>query len=117
MQQQSSNIILITHICDYCGAVHLFNLILSLWKALGDIEIAVKMVKASQDSEEHPLDRQYRSLHCQMQPVDSGCEEFKVWAMLLTSEEVMGSLVWWPIKQNVFIVLIEHSLGGKHPQL
>lgn len=97
----------------------LFNLIWSFLKALGDIEIAVKMVKASQDSEEHPLDRQYRSLHCQMQPMDSGCEEFKVWALLLTSEEVMGSLVQWPIEQNcvVFIVFIEDSLGGKHPKL
>lgn len=51
---------------------------IALLEALGDIEIAVKMVKASQDSEEHPLDRQYSSLHCQIQPVDSACEEFKV---------------------------------------
>lgn len=72
--------------------MHLFNLISSLLKALGDIEIAVKMVKASQDSEEHPLDRQYSSLHCQIQPVDSACEEFKVWASLLTSGQIMGSL-------------------------
>ncbi|XP_041659335.1 poly [ADP-ribose] polymerase 2 [Cheilinus undulatus] len=51
---------------------------IALLEALSDIQIAVKMVQSSEDSDEHPLDRQYKSLRCQLQPLDSGCEEYKV---------------------------------------
>lgn len=47
-------------------------------KALSDIQIAVKMVKSSEDSDEHPLDRQYHSLRCKLQPLDSSNNEYKV---------------------------------------
>uniref|UniRef100_UPI001ED80A29 poly [ADP-ribose] polymerase 2 n=1 Tax=Scatophagus argus TaxID=75038 RepID=UPI001ED80A29 len=51
---------------------------IALLEALSDIQIAVKMVKSSEDSDEHPLDRQYCSLHCQLQPMDSSSHEYKV---------------------------------------
>ncbi|XP_068197339.1 poly [ADP-ribose] polymerase 2 [Antennarius striatus] len=51
---------------------------IALLEALSDIEIAVKMVKSSEDGDEHPLDRQYSSLKCQLQPLESGCDEYKV---------------------------------------
>ncbi|XP_068604576.1 poly [ADP-ribose] polymerase 2 [Brachionichthys hirsutus] len=51
---------------------------IALLEALSDIEIAVKMVKSSEDGDEHPLDRQYSSLRCQLQPLESSCHEFKV---------------------------------------
>ncbi|KAM8850853.1 poly [ADP-ribose] polymerase 2 isoform 1-T1 [Spinachia spinachia] len=51
---------------------------ISLLEALSDIQIAVKMVQSSEDSDEHPLDRQYCSLGCQMQPLDSGSHEYSV---------------------------------------
>ncbi|KAL6103827.1 parp2 [Pungitius sinensis] len=51
---------------------------ISLLEALSDIQIAVKMVESSEDCDEHPLDRQYCSLQCQMQPLDSGSHEYKV---------------------------------------
>ncbi|KAM4605559.1 poly [ADP-ribose] polymerase 2 isoform 2-T2 [Polymixia lowei] len=51
---------------------------IALLEALSDIQIAVKVVQSSGDSEEHPLDRQYSSLHCQLQPLDPGSNEFKV---------------------------------------
>ncbi|XP_054452113.1 poly [ADP-ribose] polymerase 2 [Anoplopoma fimbria] len=51
---------------------------ISLLEALSDIQIAVKMVQSSENSDEHPLDRQYCSLHCQMQPLDSGSNEYTV---------------------------------------
>uniref|UniRef100_A0A8C4GG11 Poly [ADP-ribose] polymerase n=1 Tax=Dicentrarchus labrax TaxID=13489 RepID=A0A8C4GG11_DICLA len=50
---------------------------ISLLEALSDIQIAVKMVQSSNDSDEHPLDRQYRSLQCQLQPLDSATNEYK----------------------------------------
>lgn len=51
---------------------------IALLEALSDIQIAVKMVQSSEDSDEHPLDRQYHSLKCQLQPLDSSGNEYKV---------------------------------------
>ncbi|XP_035527134.1 poly [ADP-ribose] polymerase 2 [Morone saxatilis] len=58
---------------------------ISLLEALSDIQIAVKMVQSSNDSDEHPLDRQYRSLQCQLQPLDSAGNEYKVIERFLLS--------------------------------
>lgn len=60
------------------STVVFISLFLSFLKALSDIQIAVKMIKANEDSDENPLDRQYRDLHCRLQPLDSGCHEYKV---------------------------------------
>uniref|UniRef100_UPI00398F8A38 poly [ADP-ribose] polymerase 2 isoform X3 n=1 Tax=Pristiophorus japonicus TaxID=55135 RepID=UPI00398F8A38 len=49
-----------------------------LLEALGDIEIAIKVVKAEMGSAENPLDRQYRSLHCSLKPLEHTASEFKV---------------------------------------
>ncbi|XP_008297456.1 poly [ADP-ribose] polymerase 2 [Stegastes partitus] len=51
---------------------------IALLEALSDIQIAVKMVQSSEDSDEHPLDRQYHSLQCKLQPVDSSSNEYTV---------------------------------------
>ncbi|MEQ2256427.1 Poly [ADP-ribose] polymerase 2, partial [Ilyodon furcidens] len=51
---------------------------IALLEALSEIQIAVKMAQSNADSDEHPLDRQYHSLQCQLQPLDSSSHEFKV---------------------------------------
>ncbi|XP_026060896.1 poly [ADP-ribose] polymerase 2-like isoform X4 [Carassius auratus] len=51
---------------------------ITLLEALCDIQIAVKMVQSSVQNDEHPLDRQYRSLQCRLQPLDSNSNEYKV---------------------------------------
>ncbi|XP_067308481.1 poly [ADP-ribose] polymerase 2 [Pseudorasbora parva] len=51
---------------------------IALLEALSDIQIAVKMVQSSVQSDEHPLDRHYRSLQCRLQPLDSHSNEYKV---------------------------------------
>ncbi|XP_032388428.1 poly [ADP-ribose] polymerase 2 isoform X1 [Etheostoma spectabile] len=51
---------------------------IALLEALSDIQIAVKMVQYSEDSDEHPLDRQYSSLRCQMEPLASSSHEYTV---------------------------------------
>ncbi|XP_075954152.1 poly [ADP-ribose] polymerase 2 [Anarhichas minor] len=51
---------------------------ISLLEALSEIQIAVKMVQSSGEGDEHPLDRQYCSLQCQMQPLDSSSHEYTV---------------------------------------
>ena len=57
---------------------HAYNVCCLLFKALSDIQIAVKMVQSSQESDEHPLDRQYHSLQCALQPLDSSSREYAV---------------------------------------
>ncbi|XP_019962778.1 poly [ADP-ribose] polymerase 2 isoform X2 [Paralichthys olivaceus] len=51
---------------------------IALLEALSDIQIAVKMVQSSENGDEHPLDRQYSSLQCKLQPLDCRSDEFKV---------------------------------------
>lgn len=47
-------------------------------QALSDIQIAVKMVQSSAYGDEHPLDRQYNALQCQLQPLSSCSQEYQV---------------------------------------
>ncbi|XP_013868462.1 poly [ADP-ribose] polymerase 2 [Austrofundulus limnaeus] len=51
---------------------------IALLEALSDIQIAVKMVQSNTESDEHPLDRQYHSLQCKLQPLDSTSHEYQV---------------------------------------
>uniref|UniRef100_UPI0025AE271C poly [ADP-ribose] polymerase 2 n=1 Tax=Doryrhamphus excisus TaxID=161450 RepID=UPI0025AE271C len=51
---------------------------IELLEALRDIQIAVKVVQNSENCDEHPLDRQYRSLNCQLYPLDPLSQEYKV---------------------------------------
>ncbi|KAK2498914.1 hypothetical protein MC885_003942 [Smutsia gigantea] len=56
-----------------------------LLEALGDIEIAIKLVKTEPQSLEHPLDQHYRKLHCALRPLDHESYEFKVISQYLQS--------------------------------
>ncbi|XP_006883337.1 PREDICTED: poly [ADP-ribose] polymerase 2 [Elephantulus edwardii] len=56
-----------------------------LLEALGDIEIAIKLVKTELQSQEHPLDQHYRNLRCALCPLDHTSYEFKVIAQYLQS--------------------------------
>ncbi|XP_030220283.1 poly [ADP-ribose] polymerase 2 [Gadus morhua] len=58
---------------------------IALLEALSDIQIAVKMVQASANAEEHPLDRQYHSLQCQLQPLDAGSDAYQTVSSYLQS--------------------------------
>ncbi|ROL55166.1 Poly [ADP-ribose] polymerase 2 [Anabarilius grahami] len=51
---------------------------IALLEALSDIQIAVKMVQSNVQSDEHPVDRHYRSLQCRLEPLDTHSNEFKV---------------------------------------
>ncbi|CAL8278860.1 unnamed protein product [Lota lota] len=58
---------------------------IALLEALSDIQIAVKMVQASANGEEHPLDRQYHSLQCQLQPLVAGSNAYQTVSSYLQS--------------------------------
>lgn len=50
---------------------------ISLLEALEDIEIAIKMLKGG-DMSENPVDRHYHQLHCTLDPLDHGSDDFKL---------------------------------------
>lgn len=56
-----------------------------LLEALGDIEIALKLVKSERQGLEHPLDQHYRNLRCALRPLDHESHEFKVISQYLQS--------------------------------
>ena len=47
------------------------------FQALSDIEIAIKVLKKG-DMSENPIDRHYHALNCDLEPVDKSTSEFKV---------------------------------------
>ncbi|KAM5194152.1 poly [ADP-ribose] polymerase 2 isoform 2-T2 [Mantella aurantiaca] len=49
-----------------------------LLEALGDIQIAIKLASMDLGSHEHPLDRQYRQLHCLLDPLGKASDEFQL---------------------------------------
>ncbi|XP_062511613.1 poly [ADP-ribose] polymerase 2-like isoform X2 [Corticium candelabrum] len=51
---------------------------MSLLEALGDIEIAMRVMSEKGHADEHPIDRQYTSLKCQMTPLDKEVAEYKI---------------------------------------
>ncbi|XP_036151965.1 poly [ADP-ribose] polymerase 2 isoform X1 [Myotis myotis] len=58
---------------------------IQLLEALGDIEIAIKLVKTELQSPEHPLDQHYKKLHCALHPLDHKSYEFKIISQYLQS--------------------------------
>ncbi|XP_053558208.1 poly [ADP-ribose] polymerase 2 [Bombina bombina] len=51
---------------------------IQLLEALGDIQIAVKLASQELNSMEHPVDRQYRQLHCSLQPLEKTSADFQL---------------------------------------
>ncbi|KAL8176472.1 UNVERIFIED_CONTAM: Poly [ADP-ribose] polymerase 2 [Gekko kuhli] len=56
-----------------------------LLEALGEIRIAIKLVQSEQLALEHPLDRSYRGLNCQLQPLERDAPDFQVLERYLLS--------------------------------
>ncbi|XP_067929449.1 poly [ADP-ribose] polymerase 2-like [Watersipora subatra] len=50
---------------------------IDLLEALGDIEIAVNVLKKG-DQSIHPIDRMYLSLECDLEPMDKSCDIYKL---------------------------------------
>ncbi|KAE9611821.1 putative NAD(+) ADP-ribosyltransferase transcription regulator SAP family [Lupinus albus] len=49
---------------------------LEMVEALGEIEVASKLLKDDGEMQEDPLYAQYQRLHCELVPVEFGCDEF-----------------------------------------
>lgn len=65
----------------------------SVFKALGDIQIAVKALQDEEESLEHPVDKHYKTLHCAMTPLDHDHDDFKVF--MLSSTPYTCMYVFW----------------------
>ncbi|KAJ8041109.1 Poly [ADP-ribose] polymerase 2 [Holothuria leucospilota] len=51
---------------------------LTLLEALGDIQVAMTVLKAATTVDEHPIDRQYHALKCELKAVEKTHEDFKM---------------------------------------
>lgn len=51
---------------------------MALLEALGDIQIALKMLGAKSEEKENPVDQHYHGLHCTVTPLDHSDDVFKV---------------------------------------
>uniref|UniRef100_W5LVZ4 Poly [ADP-ribose] polymerase n=1 Tax=Lepisosteus oculatus TaxID=7918 RepID=W5LVZ4_LEPOC len=58
---------------------------IALLEALSDIQIAVKMVQSSASGDEHPLDRQYHTLCCELEPMEPSSQEYQLLERYLQS--------------------------------
>ncbi|KAM7400173.1 hypothetical protein PAMA_004733 [Pampus argenteus] len=77
---------------------------IKLLEALSDIQIAVKMVQSSGGGDEHPLDRQYQSLHCKLQHIDSSSHEYKLIEQYLQSTHAPTHCTYTMTVMDIFSV-------------
>ncbi|XP_063074541.1 poly [ADP-ribose] polymerase 2 [Engraulis encrasicolus] len=94
---------------------------IALLEALSDIQIAVKMVESSTSSTEHPLDMQYSSLHCDLQPLSSDSQEFQVIEKYLQSTHAPTHTDYTMTVLDMFAVdragESDHFLSGMHNRM
>lgn len=90
---------------------------IALLEALSDIQIAVKMVQSSVQSDEHPLDRHYRSLQCRMEPLDSHSNEYKVIEKYLQSTHAPTHTDYTMTILDIFAVEREGENDKFHSEL
>jgi hypothetical protein len=57
-------------------------------QALGDIEIAMKLLKKDEGSDDNPVDAHYKSLECDLKPLAKTDSDFKV---ICTFKTIMAS--------------------------
>ncbi|XP_072005479.1 poly [ADP-ribose] polymerase 2 isoform X1 [Engystomops pustulosus] len=75
-----------------------------LLEALGDIQIAVKLASLDLQSHEHPVDRQYRQLQCNLEPLDKKSSEFQLIESYLQSTHAPTHSDYTMTLLNVFCV-------------
>ncbi|KAG7455005.1 hypothetical protein MATL_G00251750 [Megalops atlanticus] len=90
---------------------------IALLEALSDIRIAVKMAESDADSEEHPLDRQYGSLCCRLQPLAPDSQQYKVIERYLQSTHAPTHSEYTMSILDIFTVEREGEAESFHTQL
>ncbi|XP_066483001.1 poly [ADP-ribose] polymerase 2 [Tiliqua scincoides] len=78
-----------------------------LLEALSEICIAIKLVRSEQPDLEHPLDRSYRSLGCELQPLEKNSPDFQVLESYLLSTHA-------PTHQDYTMTLLEAFVLNKN---
>uniref|UniRef100_A0A670J5X1 Poly [ADP-ribose] polymerase n=1 Tax=Podarcis muralis TaxID=64176 RepID=A0A670J5X1_PODMU len=77
-----------------------------LLEALGEIRAAIKLVRSEQLDKEHPLDRNYRGLSCEIQPLERESPDFPVLERYLLSTHA-------PTHQDYTMTLLEAFVLNK----
>ncbi|XP_036374761.1 poly [ADP-ribose] polymerase 2 isoform X2 [Megalops cyprinoides] len=90
---------------------------IALLEALSDIQIAVKMAESDADSVEHPLDRQYGSLRCRLQPLAPDSQQYKVIEQYLQSTHAPTHSDYTMSILDIFTVEREGEADSFHTQL
>ena len=54
------------------------DVIYSYFQFLGDIEIALKVIKDNKDMRLNPIDRHYNALECEIEPMEQSEDEYQV---------------------------------------
>lgn len=68
------------------------------------------MVQSSVQNDEHPLDGQYRSLQCRLQPLDSNSNEYKVRYGILKNNIILIVEFWWMVDVKNLTSLFKYAV-------
>lgn len=95
--------------------LHVTSVFFLFFQALSDIQIAVKMVQSNVDSDEHPLDRQYHSLQCKLEPLESSSREYKVCVLvfisvILVNVKVYTAAMFWGVCSRFIWCKLIHEI-------
>ena len=74
-------------------------------QALGDIQIAVKAMQEEAESLEHPVDKHYRTLHCDLMPLDHEHDDFKVGLLSCTNVQFQKKIHTHPMEVHPKLLL------------
>ncbi|XP_044278301.1 poly [ADP-ribose] polymerase 2 isoform X2 [Varanus komodoensis] len=85
---------------------------MQLLEALGEIRVAIKLVRSDSTELEHPLDRSYRGLGCELQPLDREGPDFQVLERYLLSTHAPTHTDYTMTLLEAFILNKETSGSG-----
>ncbi|EDO46480.1 predicted protein [Nematostella vectensis] len=77
---------------------------LELLEALGDIQVAITMLKEKVDDKMHPADKHYESLHCDLEPLDHAHDDFKMVKMYVENTHAQTHNQYKMEVEDVFVV-------------
>ncbi|KAI8496848.1 Poly [ADP-ribose] polymerase 2 [Branchiostoma belcheri] len=77
---------------------------LKLLEALDDIEVAMTLLKEKTDSHQHPVDKQYQALKCQLEPVEHTHPHYKIVEQYLQNTHAKTHGHYTMAVQDIFAV-------------
>ncbi|XP_042331963.1 poly [ADP-ribose] polymerase 2 isoform X2 [Sceloporus undulatus] len=85
---------------------------LQLLEALSEIRIGIKALRSEQLDQEHPLDRSYRGLNCELQPLERDSPDFQVLERYLSSTHAPTHKDYTMTLMEVFVLKKESACSN-----